>query len=91
MDSKQPKARAPASLILLVAASLCVLPASQAQKSFEETCWLCFIQVPNSDPSVVASGLGSYANVAFHVVDRHFSGRCQFPRKVRIINYFKLL
>lgn len=32
-------------------------------------------------PSVVASGLGSYENVAFPMVDRYFSGRCQFQEK----------
>lgn len=36
MDSKQLKARAPASLILLVAASLRGVPGSQAQKSLKE-------------------------------------------------------
>lgn len=56
MASKQPKARAPSCLILLVAATLCGLPASQVQRSFEETFWLCFIQVPNPDPSPVATG-----------------------------------
>lgn len=91
IDSKQPKVWAPASLILLVAASLYGVPGSQAQKSFEGTHWLCFIQAPNPDPSVVASGLGSYENVAFPMVDRYFSGRCQFQEKMRNINYFKLL
>ena len=81
MDSKQLKARAPAFLILLVAASLCGVPGSQAQKSAEGTHWLCFIQAPNPGPSVVASGLGSYEIVAFPMVDRYLSGRCQFQEK----------
>ena len=85
MESKQPKAWAPESLILLVAASLYGVPGSQAQESFEGTHWLCFIQAPNPDPSVGASGLGSYENVAFPMVDRYFSGRCQFQEKWGIL------
>lgn len=62
---KYPKARAPLSLILLVAVSLCGLSGSRIHKSFKEICGLCFIQVPNPDPSAVASGLGSQENLAF--------------------------
>lgn len=63
MDSKQLKARAPASLILQ-AASLCGVPGSQAQK-LKELIGSASFRHPVLTPSVKASGLGSYVIMAF--------------------------